>query len=105
MVCDDAVLLVKRGLDHLEESLFLSDPVDCHLATEEPMSRVLAIALSKVEALYVCRISLQFVRENVVVVVDVPILETKTHFLINLTKSVRTLFQYLDDTMLLHLRV
>ena len=52
-------------------------------ALEEPVPRVLAVRLRDVETLHVGGITLNFVQEEVRVVVEIPIVEGKPHLLID----------------------
>ena len=73
-----AALLGERVLHDAEQRAVLLLAVDHHVATEEPVARVLAVGLGDVEQLHVRGVALQNVAEQVRVVRQILLIERQT---------------------------
>ena len=73
-----SALLGERVLHDAEQRAVLLLPVDHHVATEEPVTRVLAVGLGDIEQLHVRGVTLQNIAEQVRVVRQILLIERQT---------------------------
>ena len=66
-------------------------------AAEEPVARMFAVRLGKIEAFHVGRIALDVVHEKIGVIVQVPVIETQAHLAVDLLERRPSLFLERDD--------
>lgn len=86
---DDGVLLglLSQGaLDELEEGLGLLLSINDHVATEEPVTAVLRVALGNIEQLDIGGVAVHLVSEHRGVVVEIPLIEGETELAVELRR-------------------
>ena len=77
---------LERLLEYLHQRFRYPSAVDYQFSLEEPVARMLAVRLGEVEALHVGRVALEVFGEEVVVVLDVPGVQSQAKRRVDLLK-------------------
>ena len=79
--------------DNLHEAFMNLFPINDKSPFEKPVAGVFTVRLAQIKAFHIRWISCQFIGKQVIVIIYIPVIEPKTHLLINLHEGRFSFFQ------------